>query len=119
MAEDNAFQLVGNPITRVPRSGLARGSAFLMLEANGPCPAWSQIPPGVRAAQPSSRMGEDLPPIAPRGLPDAADVQIGQLAETPQVQGQIKYTTEALGQAPYFGHPQPLTLELTAGGSAM
>jgi hypothetical protein len=39
----------------------------------------------------------------------------GMAAETPQVQGTIKYAHDWWGKAAYFGHPAPFTVQVTAG----
>jgi hypothetical protein len=39
----------------------------------------------------------------------------GMAAETPQVQGMIKYSHDWWGKAAYFGHPQPFTASVSAG----
>jgi hypothetical protein len=47
--------------------------------------------------------------------PYSADINNGSAAETPQVQGMIKYAHDWWGKAAYFGHPQPFTASVSAG----
>jgi hypothetical protein len=39
----------------------------------------------------------------------------GMAAETPQVQGFIRYSHDWWGKGPYFGHPRPFTVQVTGG----
>ncbi|HZE21643.1 MAG TPA: hypothetical protein VE082_06290, partial [Desulfobaccales bacterium] len=47
--------------------------------------------------------------------PYSGNASNGMSAETPQVQGSIRYAHDWWGKAPYFGHPAPFTVQFTAG----
>jgi hypothetical protein len=47
--------------------------------------------------------------------PYSANGNNGSEAETPQVQGTIKYAHDWWGKAAYFGHPRPFTAQVTVG----
>jgi hypothetical protein len=49
------------------------------------------------------------------GTPYAATVNNASSAETPQLQGQIKYSHDWWGKAAYYGHPMPFTVTLSGG----
>ncbi len=119
MAEDNAFQLVGNPIMRVPQIRISQGFGIPNVGGKWTVSGLVADPTGSQGSTTLFPYGGGFTANSTTGGNSPGNAlqmsNTGQLAETPQVQGQIKYTTEALGQAPYFGHPQPLTLELTAG----
>jgi hypothetical protein len=119
MAEDNALQLVGNPIMRVPQIRLSQGFGIPNVGGKWTVSGLVADPTGGQGSTTIFPYGGGFTANSTTGGNSPGNAlqmsNTGQLAETPQVQGQIKYTTEALGQAPYFGHPQPLTVEVTAG----
>jgi hypothetical protein len=77
--------------------------------------------PQIRVTQ---KVGSDVSLIGLLGLPNGAflpnanpygNSNNGMAAETPQIQGSIKYAHDWWGKAAYFGHPIPFTAQVSAG----
>jgi hypothetical protein len=47
--------------------------------------------------------------------PYSTNANNGSSAETPQIEGSVKYAHDWYGKAAYFGHPAPFTAQVTAG----
>ena len=95
-AEAGPFQVTGTPTARLPQIRFTQGFlghrkvAGLIGEANNGA--------GIFATSPYS-----------------STVTNGGSAETPQIQGQVKYSHDLWGKAAFYGHPMPFTAAVTAG----
>ena len=47
--------------------------------------------------------------------PYNANINNGQSAETPQIQGKVSYAHDFWGKAAYYGKPTPFTAQIVAG----
>ncbi|MDD2902560.1 MAG: hypothetical protein PHU44_09010 [Syntrophales bacterium] len=96
VAENGPFQGTGTVISRMPQVRLSQ--TFLS--------DWT-VAALVGNPNPAS-----LPAIAtnPYGASDN-----GEAAESPQIQGKIRYQRDWWGKAPYYGKPLPFTAQITAG----
>jgi hypothetical protein len=96
VAEDGPFQVTGIPTARLPQIRFTQGFACdwkvagLIGQANNDYGIFS-------------------------GNPYSTTVNNGGSAETPQIQGQLKYAHDWWGKAAFYGHPIPLTASVTAG----
>ncbi len=96
-AEAGPFQVTGTPTARIPQIRFTQGFlgdwkvAALIGEANNGA--------GIFGADQYS----------------ATSTTNGGNAETPQIQGQVKYSHDWWGKAAFYGHPMPFTAAVTAG----
>ncbi len=95
-AEAGPFQVTGTPTARLPQIRFTQG--FLG--------DW-------KVAALIGAQNNDAGIFA--GNPYNTTVTNGGSAETPQVQGQIKYSHDWWGKAAFYGHPTPFTASVTAG----
>jgi hypothetical protein len=106
-AEDSDFQLTGTPTARIPQIRFTQGFlgawkvAALVGQANNAN--------GVFAANTF-----DTSSATANGNFTNYSTN-GGMAETPQVQGQVKYSQDLWGKAPFYGVPMPFTASVTAG----
>ncbi len=97
--EDGAFQAMGTPTARLPQIRFTQG----FLDGGGG--HWS-VAGMVASANPIGGAATD---------PYNASTNAGEDAETPQLQGQVKYQADLWGKAAFYGHPMPFTASVTAG----
>ncbi len=96
--EDGPFQVTGTPTARLAQIRFTQGFlgdwkvAALIGQANNDA--------GIFAGSPYD---------------STASTNNGGEAETPQVQGQVKYQHDWWGKAAFYGHPIPFTASVTAG----
>jgi len=97
-AEDGTFQVTGTPTARLPQIRFTQGFlgdwhvAALVGQANNDAGIFTGSPYDTSSTQNNGRQ-----------------------AETPQIQGQIKYSHDLWGKAAFYGHPMPFTASVTAG----
>jgi hypothetical protein len=94
-AESSAFQATGTATARIPQIRLTQ--KFLG--------DWSV----------AGLVGLPNSALLDSNTPYSTTVNNGSSAETPQVQGSVKYAHDWWGKAAYFGHPAPFTVQVTAG----
>ena len=106
-AEDGPFQLTGTPTARIPQIRFTQGflgdwhAAGLVGMANGYEEFYGSTSANIAAGTATNPYSTSTTP--------------GVDAETPQIQGQLKYAHDWWGQAAYYGHPTPFTASVTAG----
>lgn len=93
LVEDGPFQGTGTPTARIPQIRLSQkflgwGTASFLLGN----------PNGISQGQSYSQFDSS-----------------GQSAIVPQLQGKLQYQQNVYGQAPYYGKPTPLTVQLVGG----
>ncbi len=99
--EDGTFQVTGTPTARLPQIRFTQGFlgdwhvAALVGQANNDVGIFTGYHYATVSAYQASNNG-------------------GQ-AETPQIQGQVKYSHDWWGKAAFYGHPMPFTASVTAG----
>ncbi len=99
-AEAGPFQVTGTPTARLPQIRFTQGFlgdwkvAGLIGQANNDAGIFSSSSTAVTYN---------------------STVSNGSSAETPQIQGQIKYSHDWWGKAAFYGHPMPFTASVTAG----
>jgi opacity protein-like surface antigen len=104
-AEDGTFQVTGTPTARLPQIRFTQGFlgdwhvAALVGQANNDIGIFTGDPYAAASA------------VAGFNGPN----NNGGAAETPQIQGQIKYQHDWWGKAAFYGHPMPFTASVTAG----
>jgi hypothetical protein len=94
-AESSAFQMTGTVTARLPQIRLTQ--KFLG--------DWSV----------AGMVGLPQTANLTSATPYSTTVGNGSSAETPQIQGMLKYAHDWWGKAAYFGHPKPFTVQVTAG----
>jgi hypothetical protein len=95
-AESSAFQMTGTVTARLPQIRLTQNFAG----------DWSVA--GLVGLPNTANLTNSNPYVAGTGS-NGAD------AETPQIEGSVKYAHDWYGKAAYFGHPAPFTAQVTAG----
>ncbi|MGD0969831.1 MAG: hypothetical protein ABSA04_00300 [Desulfobaccales bacterium] len=99
VAEDGPFQVTGIPTARLPQIRLTQGFAG----------DWKVA--GLIGLANSATATTGLLNGNPYGITTTS----GGDAETPQIQGQLKYAHDWWGKAAFFGNPIPFTASITAG----
>ncbi len=95
--EDGPFMVVGTPTARLPQIRFTQGFAQDWKVA-----AMVASPNALEASNGTQ-------------TPYNASTNAGEDSETPQLQGQVKYSHDWWGKAAFFGHPMPFTASVTAG----
>jgi len=97
VAEDGPFQVTGIPTARLPQIRFTQGFAC----------DWKVA---ALIGQANSYSATSIP-----NNPYSVSTTSGGDAETPQVQGQLKYSHDWWGKAAFYGNPVPFTASVTAG----
>lgn len=98
VAEDGPFQVTGIPTFRLAQIRFTQG--FLGDWKVAALVGQAQNDVGIFSGSPYDSTGS---------------VNNGGAAETPQIEGQIKYSHDWWGKAAFFGNPIPFTASVTAG----
>ena len=102
-AEDGPLQATGTPTARIPQIRLTQTFLGDWMVAGLIGNPNSAILPGTNAAAINSTS------------PYSVNANNGMAAETPQIQGKIRYAHDWWGKAPYYGAPTPFTAQVVAG----
>jgi len=94
-AEDGPFQVTGTPTARIPQ---IRFTQKFMSD-------WAVM----------ALVGQANNAVLTSNNPYTASTNNGGSAETPQIQGSLKYAHDWWGKAAYYGAPTPLTVQITGG----
>jgi len=109
VAEDGPFQLTGIPTARLPQIRFTQGFACDWKVAGlvGMPNGYSEFGTGG-ALGGAATTGSSMNPYG-------TTTTSGGCAETPQIQGQLKYAHDWWGKAAFYGNPIPFTASVTAG----
>lgn len=96
VAEDGPLQATGTPTARIPQVRLTQKlySDWTVMGLLGMANNYGEL--GANSVYSTNSTN-------------------GSSAETPQIQGSVKYAHDWWGKAAYYGHPVPFTAQITAG----